>query len=203
MTAPLSQKLEAFEQAFDILNAELFDGELSRSVITISPTPGAYGHFTPWKSWQGDDDQKFYEINLAAENIDRPIVETMATLVHEMVHQWCHEHKIKDTSRGATYHNKAFKAEAERRGLAISYERRIGWSVTKPGERLIEMEENGFFSDCDKELHRLGSFRDEIRPKSASSTRKYVCPCCGMSVRATKEVYVICGECQETMEVDE
>lgn len=34
-----------------------------------------------------------------------------------------------------------------------------------------------------------------------SSTRKYVCPCCGNSVRATKAVNLICGDCMEKMEV--
>lgn len=32
-----------------------------------------------------------------------------------------------------------------------------------------------------------------------SSTRKYVCPCCGMSVRATKVVNIKCGDCDITM----
>lgn len=34
-----------------------------------------------------------------------------------------------------------------------------------------------------------------------SSTRKYKCPCCGNSVRATKTVNVICGDCMKQMEV--
>lgn len=42
-------------------------------------------------------------------------------------------------------------------------------------------------------------FRKPI-PKSGkkskgSTSRKYVCPCCGAIVRATKEVKIICGEC--------
>lgn len=28
-----------------------------------------------------------------------------------------------------------------------------------------------------------------------SSSRKYVCPCCGAIIRATKEVHVICADC--------
>ena len=32
--------------------------------------------------------------------------------------------------------------------------------------------------------------------KSKQSSRKYVCPGCGAIIRATKEVYVICGECE-------
>ena len=29
--------------------------------------------------------------------------------------------------------------------------------------------------------------------------RKYTCPCCGNSVRATKSVNVICGDCMQRM----
>lgn len=33
------------------------------------------------------------------------------------------------------------------------------------------------------------------RTKKTSSTRKYVCPHCKTSVRATRAVSLICGEC--------
>lgn len=55
----LSRRLRAFEEAFDVLNREFFESALSKSVITIAPTPGAYGHFSssssssrraPWTS---------------------------------------------------------------------------------------------------------------------------------------------------------
>lgn len=36
--------------------------------------------------------------------------------------------------------------------------------------------------------------------KRPSSTRKLVCPCCGLSVRATKTVNILCGDCMQKME---
>lgn len=39
--------------------------------------------------------------------------------------------------------------------------------------------------------------------KRPSSTRKYQCPCCKNSVRATKTVNLICGDCMEKMVVAE
>lgn len=199
----LSQKLESLENAFDMLNRALFDSALSKSVITIAPTPSAYGHFTPWKSWEADDGSKFCEINLGAETLNRPAIETMATLVHEMVHQWCYEHDLKDTSRGNTYHNKVFKIEAEKRGLTITCDNRFGWSVTEPGDKLLVMERQGAFKKAETELHRLGSAWSKATGKTKSSTRKYVCPKCALSVRATKEVNIVCGECQEQMQVSQ
>lgn len=36
-------------------------------------------------------------------------------------------------------------------------------------------------------------------PPRTSSSRKYVCPCCGNSVRATKCVHIACMDCREEM----
>lgn len=201
----LSDKLASFEEAFDVLNKAFFDGALSKTVVTISPTPGAYGHFTPWESWVGVDGKKMCEINLGSETIDRPVIESMATLLHEMVHQYCYENDIQDTSRGGTYHNKRFKQEAEKRGLSISYDKRIGWSVTRPGNLLMQLESRGVFREVERELHRLGGARVRAGAggvgKKQSSTRKYVCPECGMSVRATREVRIACVECDQELEL--
>ena len=35
--------------------------------------------------------------------------------------------------------------------------------------------------------------------KRPSSTRKLICPKCGQSVRATRKVNILCGDCMETM----
>lgn len=198
----LSRRLRAFEEAFDVLNREFFESALSKSVITIAPTPGAYGHFTPWKSWE-DGEDKFCEINLDASTIDRPLAEAMATLLHEMVHQWCFQRGIKDTSRGGTYHNKNFRHEAEKRGLKIAHSKQIGWSVTRPGQLLLQLIATGALDVAAGDLHRIGgSRRDPGDPsaRKASSTRKYICPECGMSVRATKEVRIMCMDCERQME---
>ena len=36
-------------------------------------------------------------------------------------------------------------------------------------------------------------------PPRPSSTRKYICPCCGNSVRVTKAVNIACLDCNERM----
>lgn len=40
-----------------------------------------------------------------------------------------------------------------------------------------------------------GTNGDDVPAKKKSSTRKYVCPKCGMSVRATRAVRIACMEC--------
>jgi hypothetical protein len=106
---------------------------------------------------------------------------------------------ISGTSRGGTYHNSRFKAEAEKRGLSIEYDKKIGWSIIQPTPALRSLcarqHWNGKLT-----VHRSWQPKDP-KEKVPSSTRKYVCPVCGMSVRATKEVNLICGDCRETMEI--
>lgn len=115
-----------------------------------------------------------------------------------MVHMYCDMNGIKDTSRGGTYHNSRFKEEAEKRGLSIEYDKKIGWSITQPTKSLRSL--------CAREhwngkltVHRAWKPKDPKDPKP-SSTRKYECPCCGNSVRATKAVNIICADCNEIMQ---
>ena len=123
---------------------------------------------------------------------------TLATLVHEMMHLYNLAKGIKDSIRGNTYHNRRFKLEAEKRGLRIEYDKRIGWSRTSPGPELI-----AFIAE--KGWSKLKLRRDDVggggTSKGTSSSCKYACPGCGQSVRATKEVHLICGDCMERMVV--
>ena len=192
----LSSQLKAFEQAFGILNDRLFESALPKTVITITPTARAYGHFTPSEVWKNGRGETFHEINLDAGTLDRTSIQMMATLTHEMVHLFCWENGIKDTSRRGRYHNKQFKAAAEEHGLIISYDSSIGWSSTEPGKKLLLLEKEGAFATIREALCRP---RSGVKHSAKSSTRKYVCPVCGLSVRATREVDINCNECNEKM----
>ncbi|MTD40104.1 SprT-like family protein [Erwinia sp. CPCC 100877] len=183
------------EVAFDDLNRKYFESALSKSVITIQSTPSAYGHFTTSQVWDLAI-EKAYEINIGAETLNRKIEEIIATLIHEMVHQYCAEKNIKDTSRGNTYHNKRFKEEAEKRGLVISYAPGIGWSVTEPTKELIDYVEN---NEIYKRISMKRNSMLKIKGSKKSSTRKYVCLSCNQTVRATKEVNILCGNCKQVM----
>ena len=178
-----------------------FESALSKVMITIQSTPGVYGHFTNYEAWQDKDGKGSREINLGAATLDRPIAETIGTLVHEMVHHYCDSNGIKDTSRNGHYHNKRFKEEAEKRGLIITHEPTIGWSRTQPSPELIQFCEAQGWTGID--MKRLGDgVAKAPKGKKQSSTRKYVCPCCGQSVRATKVVNILCADCMEQMVVD-
>ncbi len=194
----ISQATKFLEDAFDILNKEYFESTLSRAALTIQTSPKAYGHFTTVEIWQGKK-QAYHEINIGAEFLNRPVAETIATLVHEMVHFYCNLNAIQDTSRGGTYHNKRFKEEAEKRGLLIDYNEKIGWSITQPSKQLRSfVAAQGWRNKLN--IARAGTIGGkEPKPKKPSSTRKYTCPCCGSSVRATKFVNILCIDCGVAM----
>ena len=197
-------------KVFDLLNAEFFESALSRPTITIQSTPKAYGHFSlsenTWISKLGGT----HEINIGAGTLARPIEEVCATMLHEMIHFYNHVNGIQDCSRGNTYHNRKFKQAAESRGLIVEHSEKYGFAHTSPTEELLDFviknqltdilinrnEATGFYTG--KTGTHSGGV-DTGRPPRTSSTRKYACPCCGMSVRATKEVRIACMDCGEQM----
>lgn len=188
---PVIQKLE---EVFSIFNHRLYNGELEHPVITVAPdtTSGAYGWFTTWRAWE-DGNGGYYEINICAESLTRPFKDTVGTLLHEMAHLYAQMNDIKDTSRGGTYHNKRFKQIAEAHGLLIGNTEKYGWtdtSLSPETEAFVEeMNFDGF------SISRVVLSKTENKKKAVSI--KYVCPNCGQSLRSTKELNLICGECTD------
>lgn len=196
-------------KVYDLLNAEFFEGALSRPTITIQSSPKAYGHFSlredTWISKNGVS----HEINIGAGTLARPIEEVVATLLHEMVHYHNYQNSVQDCSRGNTYHNRRFRDAAEERGLIVQHHERYGWSMTSPGNRILEFVLENDLSDILINRNEFAGFQitgtgihsgtyTPLLPKK-SSTRKYVCPCCGNSVRATKMVNIACMDCKKQM----
>ena len=193
---------------FDLLNVTFFENVLSRPTITIQSTPRAYGHFSlredTWVSKIGGT----HEINIGAGTLARPIEDVVATLLHEMVHYYNYVCGVQDCSRGNTYHNRKFKEEAEARGLVVERSERYGWSHTSPSEALIDFVLDNGLTDILLNRNEESGFQitgtgthsgSSFTTTKKSSTRKYICPCCGMSIRATREVNIACLDCDEQM----
>ena len=196
--ASLKPVIDELETLFSKFNARFFENKLESPVITVSQghTRGAYGWCTSWKAWQnGTKEGGFYEINLCAEYLNRPYEETCGTLLHEMVHLLNLQDGVQDTSRSGTYHNKKFKETAEAHGLIVEKGEKYGWHKTSLSPEALEFVQSlgkqGFTLVRPRPLGLKGSSKS-----GGSSSRKYVCPCCGTIIRATKEVHVICAECE-------
>ena len=211
----LKNMQEVLEYGFEVLNQVYFGGTLEPVVITIMSSPRTYGHFTVGKVWKAEESH-YNEINISAEHLDRPIEYIMATLQHELVHFYCQLNGIADTSQNGRYHNKRFKKEAEERGLIISYAKYIGHSVTDPSMEFIEvLKSHGIEKPMNINRGGIMGFTgigggaegkngkdgtegiDGQTGKRKTSTRKYQCPCCGNSFRATKDINVLCMDCNE------
>ena len=139
----MSEVIKVLENIFDKLNIIYFNNSLPKAVITVQSAPHAYGHCSVEKIWETDS-TVMYEINLSAEFINRPIKDTAAALCHEMVHLYCLEKGIADTSQNGRYHNKNFKTETEARNLIVTYDRTNGYSKTEPTEAFtVKLAEAG------------------------------------------------------------
>lgn len=208
-TTKMSRAVGQLEKIYTHLNEDFFEGSLPVPIITVQSKPGTYGHCSTSKVWQRKEDNA-YELNIAAEVLNYAIEETLDTMLHEMVHLYCRENGIKEVSRGGSYHNGRFKAEAEKRGLECFKCGQYGWN-TRPSDKLVEYalskdwneirigRNNGFSGiriGATGTSHTGANSSGERRP---SSTRKLQCPCCGNSVRATKTVRIMCMDCMQQM----
>ena len=208
----MSRLAGELEKAFRLLNEHFFDGVLPTPILTVIPTPRAYAHYVPADIWSAQGEGK-REINIASGTLDRPLENILASMLHEMVHEYCDVIlNVQDTSNRGVYHNKVCKREAEAHGLIVTRSEKYGWSHTEPADELLE-----FVLEHD-ELREIEMCRanpllvsvtvgthtgngDGLVPVTPTKThhRKYACPCCRNSVRATKEVRIICGDCMELM----
>ena len=182
-TTKLSRTLGQLEKLYRMINADLFNGELQPVTITVQSTPRAYGHIVLGDAWsiKGEGSK---ELNIGAGTLDRPIEEVVATLVHEMCHLLNWQNNI-----GEKY----------------------GGSHTAPGELLIDWILENEIPDIMMNRNEYHGIRIAGGDKAAnggalptsitkpSSTRKLICTGCGQSVRATKTVNILCGDCMVKM----
>ena len=188
-------------EMYDFFNEKLFNGELIKPVITISPDEKnkAFGWITRAKLWkENEDDEGMYEINLSAQFLNRSIFETASTLIHEMCHQFARVNDFQDTTRSGSYHNKLFRKIAEDHGLNVELNGGRGWAVTTLKESTCRLLDSFMGQNSVIPIYRVMP----IKPKRVRnvSVRKYVCPDCEASVRATKAVNVVCGDCNKQMQ---
>ena len=192
---------------FKAVNAEYFNGELETPTITIQSSVGAYGSISVNKIWSNANNEQMYELNLGAETITRPIENVVATMIHECSHLYALMNGIKDTSNSGVYHNRRFKQIAEEMGhLQIDRHDKYGWTITSPTEETIDFCIRNGFEDILIGRQTSYSFMTggndtagttTTPTRKPSSTRKYICPCCGNSFRATKSINVMCMDCNE------
>lgn len=219
------ETVQYFARLYDFCNDRLFEGKLKKPVITVqcderNKTLGWWSVKKVWKWTEkapancadcGEDrdscsdflncfqfvECEEHELNLTAQQLNRPFPEIAATMIHEQCHQYACLNNIKDTSRGGVYHNKQYKKIAEEHGLKVACVKTIGWSDTYLTEATSALISEFVKDNPVDIIYRLPVLKGQS--VKSSSTRKYVCPVCGNSVRATKEVHILCADCNQIM----
>ena len=196
----MDKTIKELYRLFNLMNEHLFSNELPEVQLVVMETAkqNAYGWFTPNKVWISDDESVAkHEIALSAEYLNLKqddYLKIVETLLHEMIHLYCHVNNIKDTSRQGRYHNARFKQACEEHGMYFEIEKpdsTIGWSqalLTPQTKELIRSWR------VDEDAFRL---RRVIQQKIASkqSYIKYECPLCDQSVRGKRNLRIKCFYC--------
>lgn len=103
-------------------------------VLVAAPAPhgkpNVMGHFAALR-WSAKDDRsaRLHEVVVVGEHLDKPVEETLDTLLHEAAHALNFERGIKDASANQ-YHNRHFKLAAEELGLTVNQVAHYGFAVT-------------------------------------------------------------------------
>jgi len=199
----LEKTLSELYRLFKLLNKHFYAGELQTPVIVVQSkgkNKNALGWCTTQKIWRDKDEdegkKEYYEITITAEFLFLPIAEIIDTLLHEMIHLFNLQRGKKDCSRNNTYHNTVFKEAAISHGLEVKYNGKHGWNQTTLSEDTkklitsIAIDEDAFrLVRADTDKPRNGGRRQ--------SSRKYMCPMCGLIIRSTKDVAgkILCIDC--------
>lgn len=215
---------------YDYCNDNLFKGELQKPVITVQRDERnkTNGWFSLQKVWKWEDkvpancancelsldgtcqrdgefencvefkDCEDYELNITAQQLNRPVNEIAATMIHEMCHHYAKVNNMQDCSRSGTYHNKLFKRIAEMHGLNVECMPTIGWSHTTLTPTTANLIAAFVEDNPETIIYRSPVFKGQN--VKSTSTRKYECPCCHNSVRATKQLNIVCGDCNQVMQ---
>jgi len=194
---------QAFQEAYDFFNAELFGGKLPNVLVTLQRHARAKGYFSPERfSGRLNDKVAVHELALNPDSfIGRTDEEILSTLVHEMTHVW--QQTYGRVPRRA-YHDRQWAAKMKEIGLQPSTTgspggKETGQSVTHYivdggayANAYGKLKERGF------QLHWESAPGEEgARANKKASKTKYTCPECGQNAWAKPNALLICGACYE------
>jgi len=134
--ADLSPAVRAIEVAYRQIQKR-YPGTPDATIV-VKRDQHAWGHTTVAKTWapsklEADKDASHFEIMISGENLRRGAQFVAATLLHESSHAANLAAGTLDTDSNGR-HNKAFKAEAENRGLVVTQVGWHGWTGTELDE---------------------------------------------------------------------
>src|SRR5262245_21131280 len=180
MTNTITQaEYNAFQQAYDFFNAELFSATLPDVLITLQRKGGANGYFSPERFKSRAESGTAHELALNPDHFGRTDELILATLVHEMAHVW---QQAYGKPPRKSYHDREWAKKMKEVGLQPSSTGEVGGKET--GQRVTHyIVEGGPFSSAFAKLQSTGfklhwqsHVDSKERQKKAESKTKYTCP---------------------------
>lgn len=163
--------------------------------VNVQTSKGAFGHFSQNRWIMGENKEKVDELALNPEYFTNPL-EVIDTMLHELVHVYCQQNNIKDTSRNGYYHNQKFKKVAEEFGLTcIATD--SGWNTSPNGnEKKLEALNSTlpYPVTCDM-IRRSDSKKKITTHTPRKKPHEYVCPSCGITIKHKDLIYISCYNC--------
>jgi hypothetical protein len=202
--------ISELNRAYRLFNEHIFNNYLEDAYIIVTSTAKqkANGYFTVQKVWTDVENKiERHEIGIGAEYMNRPLLEIMRTLLHEMVHLYCESNEIQDTSRQNRYHNKKFKKACEENGMfypeGFVPDDKYGWSAAQLTPETVELVKSWEINEEAFKLYRKrfdtapkGDDEEEKKPRVLFNI-KHMCPKCFAEFKAPAPLNVTCNECEE------
>lgn len=168
MPTPMEQTSTELQHAYNVFNAQLFDGQLPPCCITMQRKHRTYG-YVPGERWNNlagtvTDAIAMHPMHCATQSA----AEILSTLAHAMVHLW--QHHFGTPSRRA-YHNREWAAKMAAIGLEPSDTGCPGGKRT--GQRMSQyIRDGGPFHRTSTALLAQGcalSWHDRARDRDAGT----------------------------------
>lgn len=197
-------------QAFDYLNATLFDGTLPSVLVTFQRHANSRGYFAP-NMFQGRGDAAS-ELTTAeiALNPDtfagRSDLEIFSTLAHEMVHLW--QDAFGKPAKGG-YHNRQWADKMLEIGLQPSDTAAPGGKETGPKVSHYVVDKGRFHAAFDALANRgvriiwESTPRTEAAKKKVASKTKFTCMNCRQNAWGKPTIKIACVPCDLPMVAEE
>jgi predicted SprT family Zn-dependent metalloprotease len=193
----------ALEDAFDFLNAKLFDGMLQNVQLVYGRRAHSGGHFAPDRfTYRVGNGGCEHELSLNPDAfVGRTNEWIVSILLHEMCHLWQHQFG-KKKRKNYSYHDKEWAMQMKALGLMPSNTGAVGGKETGqkmshyiiPGgayqQTFAALAASGWVLRLQSTIIAGG----EKKPKKDKT--KYTCPSCGLNLWGNiPDAKVSCDEC--------
>lgn len=221
----------SLQSGFDDMNKKMFGGKLPPCLITLRAAANSYGYYHTGRFVEAHTAKSTKPVAEIAMNpkhfSSRPVKETMATLLHEMVHLW---QAVFGKEPTRCYHDRQWAAEMKRVGLQPSSTGEKGGKETGPKVSHYIIKGGLFDTWCAEWLKKNdvtlyqdrlaaeraagkgkgkgggeegeGEGEEGAEPKSKGRI-KFQCPGCELNVWAKPSAKLQCRPCKRNLKATE